>query len=138
MENNNNKINSTILYTSRERLLSGGKIEIIEKTISAKHILDILEGRHNYLCRIEKFVADNPVLLEYYVEAEEEVAKSGIPYMAAIFITALEKIAEDLLDYKEVYNSSESVLIEKINKLNADNKKLKSKLNKITEIFEDK
>lgn len=120
---------------SRKALLNHIKVDE-DQIKSAKHTLDILLSRHDYLSKIEAFIADSPVLLQYYSQAEDEVTRAGNFSMATIFITALEKISEVLLEHEKGYDSmTTSELLVTINQLENENRELKSTLDQIAKIF---
>ena len=96
-ENTKSNIN---YFQSRQSLLNCIKITE-DQAKSAKHIIDVLISRHNYLSRVEEFIANNPVLLPYYAQAQEEVTSAQNYSMSAIFIVALEKISDVLLEYEK-------------------------------------
>ena len=103
---------------------------------STKHTMDVLISRHNYLSQVEEFIANSPVLLQYYAQAEEEVTRAQNFSMSTIFITALDKIAEVLLEYEKGYNSKDKdELIARIQELEVKNKELQDAMDQIAKIF---
>lgn len=109
-------------------------IKVTEDQVkSAKNTISILVSRHNYLSQIEEYVANSSILLPYYAQAEDEVTRANNFSMAAIFITALEKISEVLLEYEQ--STERKTPDEELVRLRKENKELNEKLDEIAEIF---
>lgn len=125
--------NGNIDYlTSRHSLMNCIKVTD-EQVKSAQKTLDMLISRQNYLSQVEEFIANSPILLKYYAEAEDEVTRANNFSMATIFITALEKISEVLLEYEQ--STERETLDEELVRLRKENKELNEKLDEIAEIF---
>lgn len=143
MDNINNKPSRVDIYCTgdidafmaRSSLMNSIKVTD-EQVKSAKNTIDILISRHNYLSRVEEYIANSSVLLPYYAQAHDEATSAQVYSMSAIFITALEKISDDLFEYKEEYVSKDKEeLIAKIQELESKNKELQDTLDKIAKIF---
>lgn len=140
MDNSNNKPSRLDIYCTggldafmAKSALMKNCIKATEDQVkSAQNTISILMSRHNYLSQIEEYVANSSVLLPYYAQAEEEVTRANNFSMAIIFITALEKISEVLLEYEEEYTSKDkNELINRIHELEDENKDLKSRIDQI-------
>ena len=136
----NNKLNRLEAY-SKSPAYGRARNTILNyaapKSNNIKHILDLLLFRHEYLTKIEGFIADHPVLLQYFSQAEDDILKSKEPYsIITLFIKALEKMSNTLLEYEKGYDSmSEFELMDQIGKLEEENKELRSKLDKIEKVL---
>ena len=142
MNNSNNKSSSLDIYCTgghafmaKSSLMNCIKVTD-DQVKSAKNTLDSLISRHNYLSRVEEFIANNPVLLPYYAQAQDEVTSAQNYSMAVILIVALEKISDVLLEYENEYVSKDKEeLIARIQELESKNKELQDTLDKIAKIF---
>lgn len=104
---------------------------------TAKVALDTLLARHLDYCKIEEFIADNPVLLQYYSIAEEECSRNKKYGMASVMINALEKIAEVLLEHEKSYeHMPQPELVKRIKELETENEEFRSTINKLEDIYD--
>lgn len=141
MDNMNNKPSRLDIYCAggldafmAKSALMKNSIKVTEdQAKSAQNTISILMSRHNYLSQIEEYVANSSVLLPYYAQAEEEVTRANNFSMATIFITALEKISEVLLEYEQ--STGRETPDEELVRLRKENKELNEKLDEIAEIF---
>lgn len=120
-------------FTSRHSLMNCIKVTD-EQVKSAQKTLDMLVSRQNYLSQVEEFIANSPILLKYYAQAEDEVTRANNFSMAAIFITALDKIQDTLLECEYATKDKEE-LIARIHELEAKNKELQDAMDQIAKIF---
>ena len=141
MDNSNNTPSRLDIYCAggldafmTKSALMKNRIKATEDQVkSAQNTINILMSRHNYLSRVEEYVANSSVLLSYYVQAEEELTRANNFSMATIFITALEKISEVLLEYEQ--STKRETQNEELVRLRKENKELNEKLDEIAEIF---
>ena len=141
MDNSNNTPSRLDIYCAgkldafmAKSSLIKNRIKVTEDQVkSAQNTISILISRHNYLSQIEEYVANSSVLLPYYAQAEEEVTRANNFSMATIFITALEKISEVLLEYEQ--STERETPDEELVRLRKENKELNEKLDEIAEIF---
>ena len=118
---------------ARTSLTNHGLGDNDDKIESARQTIGILIARHNDLANVEEFIAQSPVLMKYYVQAQNEVTRANNFSMATIFITALEKISEVLLEYEQ--STERETPDEELVRLRKENKELNEKLDEIAEIF---
>lgn len=144
MDNSNNKSSRLDIYCAGGLDAFMAKSSLMKNCIkvtedqakSAKNTIDVLISRHNYLSRVEEYIANSSVLLPYYAQAQDEVASAQNCSMVTIFITALEKISNVLSEYENEYISKDKEeLVARIQELESKNKELQDTLDQIAKIF---
>ena len=92
-----------------------------------------LIGRHNVLCSIEKVFEEDEVAGRYFEKAKEEVLESGNQSLSSMFVIAL----KDMIEYIKESDSKEAVdrdaLKMRVYDLECENRKLRSKLDSISD-----
>ena len=92
-----------------------------------------LIGRHNVLCAVEKVFEENKVANEYFEKAREEVLDSGNQSFASMLVIAIENMAEYIADTEDGEVTDADILKMKLYELESENRKLKSKLDSISD-----
>lgn len=98
-----------------------------------KKLYSKLIGRHNVLCAVEKVFEENKVANEYFERAREEVLDSGNQSFASMLVIAIENMAEYIADTEDGEVTDADILKMKLYELESENRKLKSKLDSISD-----
>ena len=122
---------------AQKRLIRDHGKYMEDKVKDAKMTLDMALGRHLDYIKIEEFIANSPVLLQYHDMAYEECCRNKDYNMVSVMILALEKIAEVLLEYEKGYEyMSQSELVKRIKELETENKEFRSTISKLGDIYD--
>lgn len=113
-----------------ENPIYGKESEELENKI--RHLI----GRHNVLCRIEEAFKRNKVALAYFNEAREEVLESGNYSVASMYAIAIDGMSNRLNDLEEDEKETAdiNILRNRIYLLEAQNRKLTTKIENITKV----
>jgi len=107
-----------------------GVISLQEQQNLSSYISDLV-ARHNTLCRIEEAFRRNGTAKEYLDNAAEEILESGNQSISLKYVVAIENMTSDIDDYECDQNVDE--LLYQVFNLKAENKLLKTRLNRILE-----
>ena len=124
-------------FRRAQKRLVGHDIDAKDKVQEAKNTISLMLSRHLDYCKIEEFIANSPVLLQYHDMAYEECARNKVYSMVSIMILTLEKIATVLLEHEKGYDHMpQSELVKRIKELEAENTEFRSTLNKLGDIYD--
>ena len=124
-------------YSRSKKILTGYSEGIESSVKSVKNTIDTLLKRHLDYCKIEEYIAENPVLTQYHSMAYNECSRNKEYSMVSVMINTLAKIAEVLIEHEKGYeHMSQSELVKRINELEAENEEFRSTLDKLGDIYD--
>lgn len=110
-----------------------GKIIDSIESDKMKNMYSTLISSHNTLCDIERVFVENEIAKEYFDEAENDVLSSGNCGLSTMIVIAIERMADDISDYRDDEEKMDSALstLREMKTLREENQKLKLTLENI-------